>query len=220
VTKFVRNFPEPARLNDRRGTACQVIHNLGAAGKSAALELVRIFKTGDNEDWNSASMALNAVGIDAEIAKQLVQLVESGVPDNAKPQIFWMLEKVTPPSARAVKILGEGLESNSVWVQQSAAQVIGRMKAVTPPIAAKLREIQGTTDDVPLFISVTSALWMVEKNKDLTFSVVTKRLESEIQNYQRPQWPGNGGQAIDNSDQAFISAANFLVLYRRQISWC
>ena len=58
-----------------------------------------ILQKGDTGDSNAASMALWAIGIDADICEQLDAAVEAGSQVSGRGQIVSMLAKVKPPSA-------------------------------------------------------------------------------------------------------------------------
>ena len=127
-TKYFSRFPDPNKMTERRWTACQVLQTLGPAGKDAAPEIIQILRTGDISDCNAASMALWAIGVDAEICQHLDEALESGVASaSGKVQIISALVAVKPPSLRTVQALTAALADSSLPVQHRAAEALGRL---------------------------------------------------------------------------------------------
>src|ERR1041384_462687 len=113
VVRYYPYIPDVNKLSERRATACQVLQMLGPAGKSAAPELVRVMASKDARDVNAASMALWAVGIDADNCDRLGEVLEQGTAGFGRSQIIMALASVKPPSARTLSALTKSLADPS-----------------------------------------------------------------------------------------------------------
>lgn len=209
ATRLYSNFPDPAKLTERRWAACQVIQTLGPAARTAAPEVINILKSKDHQDLNAAAMALWAIGIDAEICDQLNTLLEtqSGLLDSARSQIVGALGNVKPPSARTLKVLAAALSDPSPFVQYQAAETLGRLGVRTPEVVAALKFLQSTTTNQLAVVTSSAALWELEKDADLVLPPVFVVLENQL---GKPlvQLPGggSGGQGVTAADQSFMGA--------------
>src|SRR5688500_6155673 len=76
--KYIPNYPDLKKMDERRWVACQVIQTLGPAGRRAMAELVTAMEKGDRSTAHGDSMALNAIGLDAEIVELLLRVRERG----------------------------------------------------------------------------------------------------------------------------------------------
>lgn len=209
ATRFYSHFPDSNKLTDRRWAACQVLQTLGPAGRDAAPELIEILKNKDGRDLNAATMALYAIGIDANICERLDTLLEDekGLMDGARSYIVGALGHVKPPSARTVKVLTAALGDPSPYVQHSAAETLGRLGARSPEIVSALKALQSTTTDELVVIASSATLWELEKDARLVLPPVFKVLESQLrQPVVPPPGGGSGGQSVTRGDQLFMGA--------------
>src|SRR6266404_6266897 len=164
ATKYYSHFPDLNKIAERRATACQVLQTLGPAGRSAAPELIKVFQGKDIGDGNAASMALWAIGIDADICDQLDAVLEHGASESARVQIVSALGSVKPPSARTLNALTVALADPSFYVQQQAAKTLGRLGVTTPTALSALRHLRSTSTNELVLITASAALWDLEKD--------------------------------------------------------
>lgn len=207
ATKYYSHFPDPNKLTERRWVACQALQTLGLAGKSAAPELIAILKGKDLRDVNSAMMALGAIGIDAEICDQLDALLEQGVPPFAASQIVGALGTVKPPSVQTLKALTAGLANPDPFVQEHAAETLGRLGVGTPAVVSALKQLQATSTNSLVLVGASAALWDLEKESRLVLPRVFQVLENELANFSPFPGPGGGGQGVSASEQSFMMSA-------------
>lgn len=214
ITNHVSNFPEAGRLDERRWTACQALQNLGPAGRSAAPELLEIFRTGDIGSLNGASMALRAVGVDQEIVNELGTRMEQGLPENARGQAISILGLVKPPSEKTVKVLLTALKDGSPWVQRSAADTIRMLGASKPEVLTELRKAKAAAEatDSMVVLSCVGALWELTKDKEEALPPTLKILREELRTYRRTdQIGGHGGQSIDGPEMLFMQGGHIFM---------
>jgi HEAT repeat protein len=208
ATKYYAHFPDPKKLTERRWTACQVLQLLGPAGKSAAPEIVDVLSGGDLRDLNAATMALYAIGIDADVCDRLDSLLEAkSTSDRARSQIVRALGSVKPPSARTIKVLAAALRDPSPYVQYPAAETLGRLGVRTPEIVSALKSLQSNTNNGLAVVTSSVALWEIERDARLVLSPVFMVLENQVGErlVPMPGW-GNGGQGVSAGDQSFMGA--------------
>jgi HEAT repeat protein len=180
VTKFYSHFPDPNKMTERRWTACQVLQTLGPAGKLAAPELIKVMASKDPGDVNGGSMALWAVGIDAEVCDQLDDLLEKGTSGFGRSQIVMALGRVKPPSARTLKALTLALTDASPYVPNHAAETLGRLGVADPAVVSGLKSLlSASTDDLTL-ITASLALWELEKDSASITGRVFQILEEQL----------------------------------------
>jgi HEAT repeat protein len=208
ATKYYSRFPDPNKLTDRRWAASQALQTLGPAGRSAAPELIAILKSKDVRDLNAATMALYAIGIDADICDRLAALMEEkGIPDIARSQIVGALNQAKPPSARTLKVLTTALSDPSPYVQYQAAQTLGHLGIRTPEIVFALKSLQSTATNELAVITSSAALWELEKDAGLVLPPVFRVLENQ---FAKPvdsvPGGGSGGQTVTAGDQLFMGA--------------
>ena len=209
AANYYARLPDPAQLSDRRWVACQALQTLGSTGKPAAPELVDILKGADLRDVNSATMALYAIGIDSDICDRLAALLEQekSIPDGARSQIVGALGQVPSSSARTLQVLVASLGDPYPYVQYHAADALGRLQVRTPEIVSKLSVLQSSANEETVVIAASAALWELEKDPSLVLPRVLTVLKALV---VKPVVPfpggGNGGQAIESADQAFMAA--------------
>ncbi|EEF59713.1 HEAT repeat domain-containing protein [Pedosphaera parvula] len=208
VTKYNSHFPDPAKLTERRSTACQVIQTLGPAGRSAAPELIEILKGKDLRDLNAAMMALGGIGVDADICERLDAVLEKGVPEWPRCYMMSAQAAVKPPSARTLKILVAALADSSPHVQNHAVQTLGSLGVNTPEIVAGLKHLQSVASDPLIQASSLAALWNLEHDSAMVFPGFVKLLENEIANFKPLSGGGSGGQGVDRGDQIVMGAGD------------
>lgn len=208
VTKYYSRFPDPNKLKERRWVACQALRTLGPAGRSAAPELIEILKSNDLTGLNAATMALHAVGIDADVCDRLDALLEMKVvSESGRAQIVNALGNVKPPSARTLKVLVAALTDPSAYVPYRSAETLGRLGVHTPEIVSALKRLQSNTTNELAVVASSAALWKLDKDAEVALPPVLKVLESEL---SRPLAPyparGESGQGVSAGDQLFMAA--------------
>ena len=211
AAKHFSFFPELEKMTERRWTACQVLQTLGPAGRPAAPEIIKILKSNDFRDLNAASMALWAIGIDADLCNQLDAVLEEGAPEHARAQIVGALRKVKPPSVRTLNALTAALTDPSPYVQYGAAETLGHLGVTSPAVASALRHLQSTSTNELVVVTSSAALWDLEKDADLVLARVFQVLENQLSN-PLVRFHGSGGQGVTAGDQVFMSAGD---LFRR-----
>ncbi len=213
-TKYYSHFPDPNKMMERRWTACQVLQTLGPAGKSAAPEIIQILKTGDIGDCNAASMALWAIGIDADICDRLVEVLESGVAsESGKIQIISALASIKPRSVRTLQALTAALADSSSHVQYRAAETLGRLGVAPPAAISALKKLQSTSTNELTVVMTSATLWDLQKDPTQVFAPVLRILKSQPgQPLALPFGGGSGGQGVNAQEQIFMAAAD---LFRR-----
>ena len=208
VTKYYSRFPDSQKLTERRWVACQALQTLGPTGKAAVPELITIFKGNDPIDLNGASMALHAIGIEAETCERLDALMEQGVPSTARLQIIFALGRVKPPTARTLKVLVAALADVAPYVQQQAAQALGQFGISSPEIVSSLMKLQSTSTNNLVIVSASAALWDLQKDSSLVLPRVFQVLEHELTNFSKSPFPGSGGQGVSESEQVFMACGS------------
>ena len=210
VKKISSHWPDPAKLTERRATACQVIESLGPAARSAAPDLIAIYQGNDLRDFNMAFSALNAIGIDSKICDRLDGLMEAGVTNWAHSQLLMMLSSVKPPSARTLKVVATALSDPSPHVQHYAARTLGDFGVASPEIIAALKHLQASTSDPLTLVSALSATWKLEKDSGHVVSTLFPVFENGIANFKPSLMSGSGGQGVEAGDQVFMEASDVL----------
>jgi len=197
------------KLTQRRWAACQAIQTLGPAASSAAPELVEIFKSNDQYDLNAATMALHAIGINAEICERLNALMEKGgLSVSARAQIVSALGNVKPPSQRSLNVLVAALRDSSAYVPGRAAETLGRLGVRTPEIVAGLKQLQSNSTNGSDVVASSLALWELEKDPSLVLAPVFRILDDQMSKpVVRMPGRGQGGQGVTAPDQLFMGAA-------------
>ncbi len=208
VTKYYAHFPDSQKLTERRWVACQALRMLGPAGKAAAPELIEILKGNDPMDLNSTSMALHAIGVDAEICEQLDGLLEQGVPPQAHLQIIFALSRVKPPSTRTLNALAASLADPAPYVQQQAAQTLGQFGISTPEIVSSLKKLQSTSTNNLVLVSASAALWDLQKDSSLVLPRVWPVLQEELTHFTKSAFSGTGGQGVSASEQVIMASGS------------
>lgn len=208
VTKYYSRFPDTEKMTQRRWVACQALQTLGPAGKAATPELIEIFKGNDRSDLNAASMAMHAVGIDADVCDRLDAVLEQGAPSSARVQIISALSLVKPPSERTLRALVACLADPASYVQQYAAQTLGRFGVSTPEIVSALKRVQSSSSNGLVRVSASGALWDLQKDPTLVWPHVIPVLEHELANPTRSQWTGSGGQGVSEGEQIFMAGGD------------
>lgn len=208
VTKFCPYFPDPSKLTERRWTACQVLQTLGPVGKPAVPELIKVMASKDPGDVNGGSMALWAVGIDADACDQLDEVLESGASGFGRSQIVMALGSVKPPSARTLKALTLALTDASPYVPDYAAETLGRLGVANPAVISGLKNLLSVSTNDLTAITVSVALWELEKDSrpvtGRVFQILQKQLLLPL---APPIGGGSGGQGVDATEQIFMKAA-------------
>ena len=211
VTRYYRNFPDSQKLSERRWTACQVIQTLGPAGKAAVPELIQVIESKDGFDVNGGTMALWAVGIDADACERLDESLEEGKAGFGRVQIVSVLGNVRPPSTRTLKALTKSLTDTSPGVQERAAGTLGNLGVATPEVVSGLKKLQAATSDDLIAINCSVALWQLDKDAHTAANSVLKILERRLAlPVAPPIGGGNGGQGVDATEQIFMKGAELL----------
>jgi len=208
VTKYYSRFPDTQKMTERRWVACQALQTLGPAGKAAMPELIEILKGKDPIDLNAASMAIHAVGIDADVCDRLDAVLEQGAPSFARVQIISALSRIKPPSERTLKALVACLADPASFVQQQAAQALGRFGVSTPEIISALKQLQSTSSNGLVRVSASGALWDLQKDGTLVWPLVIPVLEQELINSTRSPVAGSGGQGVSEGEQIFMAGGD------------
>jgi hypothetical protein len=211
VTRFYPYIPDPKKLTERRWAACQVLQTLGPAGKSAVPELIKVIASKDPGDVNGGSMALWAVGIDAEACEQLDDVLEKGIAGFGRSQIIMALGNVKPPSDRTLKALTSALTDTSPSIPRYAAETLGNLGVATPAVISGLKNLAtNSTDAFDALTTVTAwvSLWQIEKGSRPVADRVAQVLEQQLLTpISPPIGGGSGGQGIDATEQLFMKSA-------------
>lgn len=208
VTKFYPSIPDLNKLTERRATACQVLQMLGPAGKSASADLIRILASKDGRDVNAASMALWAVGIDADVCDQIDEVLEEGTSGFGRSQLIVALANVKPPSARTLSALRKSLADSSPYIPNYAAETLGRLGAATPAVISGLKWLSNTSTDDLTVVTASTALWDLEKDSRSVNGRVFQLLSNQLQMpIKPPLGGGDGGQGVNATEQTFMKAA-------------
>ena len=208
ATKYYSGFPDMNKLTERRWAACQVIQTLGPGAKSAAPDIIEILKSNDVRDLGASTMALSAIGIDADICDRLGALLERGAfPDHSRLGVVSMLGRVKPPSERTVRVLVASLTDPYVYVPSRAAEALGQLGVRQPEVLTALKQVQSSSANKSDVIAASRALWELERDSDV-LAPMFRVLEDQIgQPIQKVPGGGNGGQAVTDADQLFMGAA-------------
>jgi hypothetical protein len=207
ATNLYKHFPDPARIAERRWVACQVLQTLGPAGRSAVPEIVDVLGDKDGRSVNAATMALYAIGIDADVCERLNRLLDRGVSNIGRPSVLRCLQMVKPPSPRTVKALVSALSDSSPYVQQTAAEALGILDVNTPEVVQALKQLQSTATDPLAVLSASAALWRVERDATVVLNRVCPLLEAQLTAGLQTFGPGNGGQGVSGPEQLFMQAS-------------
>ncbi|HEX7860148.1 MAG TPA: HEAT repeat domain-containing protein [Verrucomicrobiae bacterium] len=198
---YIPNYPDLNKMRERLTTACQVIHTLGPAARRAMPELVAAMEKGGIGEANSVSMALNAIGVDAEMVQLLLPVLEGGAAESPRMQMIRMLARVKPPSERTTKYLTSALKDPSPHVQQAAVSAVEQLVLSNPEVIAELKNLRRTGPLNSLQVEACSALWQLTKEREEVLETTFALVESELRSYGGHQWPGSGGQGIDGTEQ-------------------
>ena len=158
------------------------------------------------QDLNAATMALHAIGINAEICQRLNALMETGgLSESARSQIVRALGSVKPPSQQSLNVLVAALRDPSAYVPGRAAETLGRLGVRTPEIVAGLKQLQSNSTNGSDVVASSLALWELEKDPSLVLSPVFRILDDQM---SKPvvSIPGRG-QVATAPDQFFMKAA-------------
>jgi HEAT repeat protein len=208
VTRFYPYIPDPKKLTERRWAACQVLQTLGPAGRAAAPELIRVMASKDPGDANGGSMALWAVGIDADICERLDEVLEKGTAGFGRSGIIMTLVNVKPPSNRTLKALTRALADTSPYVPNYAADALGQLGVATPAVIGGLKALISTATNDLTTITASVALWQLEKDSRSVTSCVVQVLEKQLRMPVAPPiGGGSGGQGVDATEQIFMKGA-------------
>jgi hypothetical protein len=208
VVRYVPNFPDPAKMRERRATACQVFQILGPAARPAVPELVNILAGKDSADVNAAVMALHAIGIDAPVCERLNAALEAGPPEFNSFAIISALGGVKPPSPRTLHNLTGALKDPSLHIQREAAEMLGQLGTASSVIVTGLKGLQTSTNDF-VALTASTSLWQLEKETGAVFENVMRVLENQLRLPSAPPiGGGNGGQGVDATEQMFMKGAD------------
>jgi HEAT repeat protein len=208
VTRFYPYIPDRQKLTERRWAACQVLQILGPAGKSAVPELIKVIASKDPGDVNGGSMALWAVGIDAEACEQLDEILEKGTSQFGRSQIVMALANVKPPSERTLKSLTRALTDTSPYVPNYAADALGQLGVASPAVIGGLKTLISTSTNDLTTITASVALWELEKDSRSVTGCVVQVLEKQLlMPLAPPIGGGSGGQGVDATEQMFMKSA-------------
>jgi hypothetical protein len=211
ISRICSFVPDPNKLSQRRWAACQVIQTLGPAGKAAVPELVAVLASKDGLDVNAGTMALWAVGIDADVCERLDQVLEKGPPGPGGPAIIMALGHLKPPSERTLKVLTAALTYPAPPVPTYAAEALGRLGAARPSVISGLKQLMSASTDGLTAITASAALWELEKDSQSITGRVFSILQSQLLLPLTPVFGGgSGGQGIDATEETFIKGAALL----------
>ena len=209
VTRYYSHMPDADKLTERRWTACQVLQTLGPAAKPAVPELIQVMESQDGRDVNAGSMALWAVGIDADACELLDESLEKGTSNFGRVSIVSALGTVRPPSTRTLNALTKALADPSPYVQQRAAEALGSLGVATPAVIDGLKNLERASSDDLISITCCAALWQLQKDSATASSDVFKLLNRRLQNPVVPSSVGgDGGQGVDAIEQVFMKGAD------------
>ncbi len=208
VVKFYPYIPDANKLSERRWTACQVLQTLGPAGKAATPELIKIIASKDPGDVNGGSMALWAVGIDADVCEQLDEVLEKGTSGFGRSQVIMALGNVKPPSERTLKALTRALTDTSPYVPNYAAETLGRLGICNPAVISGLKNLVSTSSNDLTTITASATLWELERDSSSITGRVFQVLEKQLlMPLAPPIGGGSGGQGVDATEQMFMKSA-------------
>jgi hypothetical protein len=208
ITRFYPYIPDPKKLTERRWAACQVLQTLGPAGRAAAPELIKVMASKDPGDVNGGSMALWAVGVDADVCERLDEVLEKGTAGFGRSQIIMALANVKPPSERTLKALTRALTDASPYVPSYAADALGRLGVATPAVIGGLKTLISTSTNDLTTITASVVLWQLEKDSGSVTGRVVQVLERQlIAPISPPIGGGSGGQGVDATEQMFMKSA-------------
>jgi HEAT repeat protein len=210
ATNYYPDFPNPRKIEERQWTACQVLQTLGPAARAAAPELIDILVSPRTGNPNAASMALDAIGIDADICDRLDTAFGKAVAEGPRMQIVAMLGSSKPPSTRTIKVLLVAANDSSPWVQAQAVSSISRLGIGTPEAISALTELASKSTNELVGINAASALWEIKRDKQAVLEPVLAALQNVLLKPPRPGVPAastDSGQGVDERDQAFMAAA-------------
>lgn len=209
VNKYYSHLPDPAKMTERRWTACQVLATLGPAAKPAVPELIQVIESKDAGDVNAGVMALAAAGIDAAACERLDESLEKGKANFGRSSIINALAMVKPPSTRTLNALTAELKDSSPYVAKTAAGVLGHLGVSNPAVIDGLKKLQDSTTDDLTVITCSVALWQLQKDAGVAASNVFSVLERILQNPIPPPFGGgSGGQGVDATEQCFMTGVN------------
>jgi hypothetical protein len=208
-TRYFKDLPDPQKLTERRWTACQVLQTLGPAGKAAVPEIIRVLQSKDAGDANAGSMALWAVGVDAEVCEQLDAALEkgiSGISQGGTVLILCALGSVKPPSVRTLNALTAALAGTNTFAQQYAARTLGQLGVATPAAVSALKKLQASSTDDMVVMESAIALWEIEKDAG-SLPAVFRLLQGKLEK-PMASLPGgsSGGQWVTAEDECFMAA--------------
>jgi len=206
--KYIPNYPDLKKMDERRWVACQVIQTLGPAGRRAMAELVTAMEKGDISTVNGVSMALNAIGVDTDMVKLLLPALERGAPESSQSQMIWMLARVKPATERTVKYLTSALKHKSAYVQQAAVSSISTLKISNPEVLAGLKRLQSEGTLNSLRVEASSALWELNKNREEVLGATVALIEGELRTYKGASWHGSGGAGVDEVEETICGTGD------------
>lgn len=208
VTRYYPNLPDVRKLTERRWTACQVMQTLGPAAKAAVPELIHVLESKDPADVNGGAMALWAVGIDPAACELLDESLETGKAGFGRTQIVQALGNVRPPSPRTLNALTKALADSSPYVQQNAAETLGRLGVAAPAVITGLKNLQSSSTNDLISVNCSVALWQLQKDAHAAASGILPILERLLQNpIPPPIGGGGGGQGVNATEQVFLKGA-------------
>jgi HEAT repeat protein len=208
VAKYYPYMPDTKKMTERRWTACQVIQTLGPAAKAAVPELIQVIESKDAGDVNAGVMALWAVGIDADACELLDESLEQGKAGFGRGMIISSLGNVKPPSTRTLNALTHALADPSPYIQQSAAETLGRLGVATPVVIKGMERLQSSSTNDLVAVNCAVALWQLQHDGRAAANAVFQILERLLQNpIAPPIGSGNGGQGVEATEQVFIKGA-------------
>lgn len=167
-----------------------------------------MLRNGDISDSNAASMALWAIGIDAEICEQLAGVLEQKrAAESSRSQIVGMLGKVKPPSERTLRALTVALADPSPWVESQAAETVGQLGVSNRTLVSALKGLQSTSTNELVVVNASAALWELERDPKTTLGPIIRVLTNALARpVVGPFGQGNGGQGVSADEQLFMAA--------------
>jgi HEAT repeat protein len=206
--RYIPSYPNLNEMGKRLETACQVIHTLGPAARRAMPELVAAMEKGGIGEANSISMALHAIGVDADMVELLLPVVERGAAESPRMQMIWMLARVKPATERTTKYLTGALKDKSPHIQQAAASAISTLGVSNSEVLERLENLQSDGMLDSLQVQASSALWELTKNREKVLGATFALTERALRSYTGDSWHGSGGQGLDGVEQPILQTGD------------
>lgn len=207
VEVHLSSYPDPLTIEERRDTACQVLHHLGVVGRSAAPELISILRNEDMRHINFAIMALWQVGVEKDALASVERVYRTANSDTVRNYAVSVLGRFGHESPEVAETLDSALSDSSVSVRNTAAHSLGLLGRKHPTVVTGLINMRDTaTNNLSVVISIESLrkldAWN-ESMKPMLLDTLNRQL-----NVPRPVSPG--GQGSFDGDNVFSKAGEIL----------